>query len=926
MSEPKLSRAQKRRNAKREEEAKQAAAATSAAPKAPTPEKAKSTNTTPPKQVTPEKLAQALGELKLEDDEPAFLPLSADEVANRMALGTTGKPCGMVTNTFALEFLPKEVYRYIVEFEPPIPPERIKQRRIVLGKFKSEVYAKYGMNFFDGTTLLALQKQPNADFGPSEEGFSCLIRFQRAINTDAKNQGVQEVNTIMNVMSKKFLRRLNMLLIGRSYFYPEPKPLQVRYSQGTPANQQYKMKIYSGFNVSVQPCLKGNLMCIDLVSRVMQERSVRNVMNALMEDCKRAGKSREGFQDAARSALIGSTVICTYNQRPWRIDELDFTKTMNSTFPLTTDSRPAKANTPRERLAGRTGEISFRDYFAVAYPEIAQRNLLPPSSHPACNIPGLIVNQPKKQRTTKQITLLLPELCYLTGLNDSMRSNQSLMKALNTETRLAPSKRVAAISSLMSKIHQKSQEVDAKEGALPIRLSSAPVETKGRVLGSFDIKFPRGKKTLTDNKSFSNDIRSCGFFDGKANVGNWACVYLASDERTALQVTGIMKKLASQQGASLGRVDALSVPNNAARNSDAWASQLNSVIKAKKPAFVLILNPNADTFIYSVVKNICTVTNSVVSQVMDSKKVVANPKMINPICGNTLKQILAKLGYQNWRVDIGQHLPPAERKGAMFVGVDVSHDKLLKGVYGGSRGRRSTVGFVASRNATFHAFNSYISYQDPDTEFITEGTRLMKSALQGYFAENKSFPTSVIIYRDGVGDSQLTTFVRREIGLFKDAFAALNISPKLVVVVVQKRVNLRLFTACPVFAKQAQRCPIQNKCAGRDKYHSPMAGTIVDNDITSAMLSDFYLVPSIAPPGATARPTRFVVMKDELGFTNNADALQNMTNQMCYMYYNWPGPIRVPACVMYAHKAAYLFGKHVTGNPHANLTPNLFYL
>lgn len=718
-----------------------------------------------------------------------------------------------------------------------------------------------------------------------------------------------------------------MLLIGRSYFYPEPKPLQVRYSQGTPSNQQYKMKIYSGFNVSVQPCLKGNLMCIDLVSRVMQERSVRNVMNALMEDCKRAGKSREVFQDAARSLLIGSTVICTYNQRPWRIDEIDFTKTMNSTFPLTPAdaNRPIRQNTPRARIGDRTGEISFREYFSVAYPEIQQRNLLPPANHPACAIPGLIVNQPKKQRTTKQTTLLLPELCYLTGLNDQMRSNQSLMKALNTETRLAPSKRVAAISDLIKKVHAKSLEVDAKEGALPIRLSGAPVETKGRVLGSFDIKFPRGKKTLTDNKSFSNDIRSCGFFEGKANVGNWACVYLSSDERTAIQITQVMKKLAGQQGASLGRVDAVAVPANAARNSDAWAAQLNSVI-AKRPGFVLILNPNADTFIYSVVKNVCTVQNHVVSQVMDSKKVVANPKMVNPICGNTLKQILAKLGYQNWRVDIAQHLPPSEKKTAMFIGVDVSHDKLLKGVYGGSRGRRSTVGFTASRNATYHAYNSYISYQDPDTEFITEGTRLMKAALQGYHTENKAYPSSVIVYRDGVGDSQLTTFVRQEIGLYKDAFASLNINPKLVVIVVQKRVNLRLFTACPVYARQAQRCPIANKCQGRDKYHSPMAGTIVDNDITSAMLSDFYLVPSIAPPGATARPTRFVVMKDELGFTSNADALQNMTNQMCYMYYNWPGPIRVPACVMYAHKAAYLFGKHVTGNPHAQLTPNLFYL
>jgi aubergine-like protein len=312
---------------------------------------------------------------------------------------------------------------------------------------------------------------------------------------------------------------------------------------------------------------------------------------------------------------------------------------------------------------------------------------------------------------------------------------------------------------------------------------------------------------------------------------------------------------------------------------------------------------------------------------MDSTKLAQNQKMLKPICGNTLKQILAKLGFQNWRVDVGRFLPPTEAKSTMFVGVDVSHDKLLKGVFGGSRGRRSTVGFTASRNDSHHAFNTYISYQDPDTEFITESKRLMTSALRDYAAENKgNYPTSIVIYRDGVGDSQLTTFVRSEIQLYKEAFSDLNIRPKLSVIVVQKRVNLRLFASCPYNRRQATKCPIENRCSGRDEYHSPMAGTCVDNVITSAMLSDFYLVPSIAPPGATARPTRFIILKDEVGLAKNPDNLQNMTNNMCYQYFNWPGPIRVPACVMYAHKAAYLFGKHVTGNPHAGLSKNLFFL
>jgi len=149
---------------------------------------------------------------------------------------------------------------------------------------------------------------------------------------------------------------------------------------------------------------------------------------------------------------------------------------------------------------------------------------------------------------------------------------------------------------------------------------------------------------------------------------------------------------------------------------------------------------------------------------------------------------------------------------------------------------------------------------------------------------------------------------------------------KLTVIVVQKRVNLRLFASCPLFNKTAQRCPVDDRCSGRDAFHSPQAGTVVDDKITSAMLSDFYLVPSIAPPGATARPTRFIVLKDGCEIAKNANGIQAMTNQMCYMYYNWPGPIRVPAIVMYAHKAAFLFGKNVTGNPHAAIKSNLHFL
>jgi len=142
-------------------------------------------------------------------------------------------------------------------------------------------------------------------------------------------------------------------------------------------------------------------------------------------------------------------------------------------------------------------------------------------------------------------------------------------------------------------------------------------------------------------------------------------------------------------------------------------------------------------------------------------------------------------------------------------------------------------------------------------------------------------------------------------------------------VVVQKRVQVRFFDTCDIY-NGAQQCRHGPKCRGDQPYHSPLPGCLVDTGIVNPTFSDFYLVPSIAPPNATARPTRFIVVRDDMKFSTND--LQSLTNQFCYMYFNWPGPIRVPSPCMYAHKIAYLFGKHVNGEPHPQMNNSLFYL
>jgi len=260
------------------------------------------------------------------------------------------------------------------------------------------------------------------------------------------------------------------------------------------------------------------------------------------------------------------------------------------------------------------------------------------------------------------------------------------------------------------------------------------------------------------------------------------------------------------------------------------------------------------------------------------------------------------------------------------VGMDVCHDKKLSTAYGkrGEAAFSNTVGFTATWDQGFSKYHAWISFQQKNLEGVVAAQQLMANACKAFKDRRGEFPDTVIVYRDGVSNTQLESFVRDEIIRFQQAFSSLQIRPRLVVIVVQKRVTARMYHECDLYHNRLEYCLTSDRCDGSKPYHSPVVGTVVDTGVVSNVFNDFFLFSSIAPPGATARPTRFIVVKDEVNFTSND--LQRLTHQMCFIYQNWNGGIRLPATVMYADKLAYLFGKQINGDVHPRLRGSLFFL
>lgn len=97
----------------------------------------------------------------------------------------------------------------------------------------------------------------------------------------------------------------------------------------------------------------------------------------------------------------------------------------------------------------------------------------------------------------------------------------------------------------------------------------------------------------------------------------------------------------------------------------------------------------------------------------------------------------------------------------------------------------------------------------------------------------------------------------------------------------------------------------------------------MDHTITRRNVYDFFLCSQHVREG-TVTPSHYIVLRDENQF--EPDIVQQLTYKLTYLYYNWPGAVRVPAPCQYAHKLAYLVGLSIKAKVHDSLTDKLFYL
>ncbi|XP_071724140.1 protein argonaute 4-like [Rutidosis leptorrhynchoides] len=573
-------------------------------------------------------------------------------------------------------------------------------------------------------------------------------------------------------------------------------------------------------------------------------------------------------------------------------------KPTNQEYKITgLSDKPCKEQTFELKKRGSNGdadiqEITVYDYF------VNHRNIQLQYSG---DLPCINVGRPKRP------TYIPLELCDLVSLQRYTKALTTFQRAsLVEKSRQKPQERMKTLSTALETSKYNSEPLLRSCG---ISISNNFTQVDGRVLPAPRLKFGNGDDFSPRNGRWNFNNKT---LVEPTKVERWAVVNFSA----RCDLRGLVRDLTRCAEAKGIQIEA---PFDVFEESPQFrrappvgrVEKMFEEMQSKLPGppkFLLCLLPerkNSD--IYGPWKRKCLAEFGVVTQCLAPTRV--NDQYLT----NLLLKINAKLGGLNSMLAIehSPSIPMVSKVPTLIMGMDVSH---------GSPGHSdvpSIAAVVSSRQwPLISRYRASVRTQSPKTEMIdslfkkvsdTEDEGIIReSLLDFYTSSGKRKPDQIIIFRDGVSESQFNQVLNKELDQIIEACKFLDEkwNPKFVVIVAQKNHHTKFFLS------------------GSPDNVPP--GTIIDNKICHPKNNDFYLCAHAGMIGTT-RPTHYHVLFDEVGFSS--DDLQDLVHNLSYVYQRSTTAISVVAPICYAHLAASQVGtfmkfeeKSETSSSHGGVT------
>lgn len=772
--------------------------------------------------------------------------------------GTMGKPVNLITNHFRLVKTTNwSLYQYRVDFSPD--DESTKLRKGLLGNHKDVLGGD--AYFFDGSMLFVIQRL----YGPQKNELE-LVSFKRIKNPEEGQPaevpvkitirftkellvGDYQYIQLFNIILRNCMDDMEFQLVGREYFDP---------SQSL-AIKNYNLEIWPGYSTSILQYEDHIMMGLDVSHKVLRSDNVWQFLKACRE---RFGSD---WQKYFLEVILGAVVFTYYNNKPYRVDDVAFDMTPLDTF--------KKGNS----------DVSYLDYYRVKH----QLEIKEPNQ-------PLLISRPKARDIRggrNQNIVLIPEFCQMTGLSDEMRSNFNLMKAVADHTRVPPNDRVNSYNNFIKQINE-CEKATYKLDIWNVQFAQTLEPVSGRLFDGEVLYMANNFQIKPQDGDWSRALRQCGML-ASVRLEKW--ILIASKQATydkrvhgnAIDnFLGELNKAARSLKFEMRRPDVVIIDVDKISN---YLTVIDKAINSGGLQLVMcIINGNRSD-LYAAIKKKCVCDRPIPSQVIATKTL--GHKSLLSVCTKIVIQMNCKLGGSPWftPVPFKDKVEMSNGKivenmvhATMIVGFDVCHDTRVKG--------KSVGAMVASLDYNFSKFYSSVSRHSLGEELSNDIATHVSHAVIKFQEINEFLPPKIIMFRDGVGESNIKYVIEHEVLTIKNRLAQMfpHRTPKLTVIIVSKRIQTRFFLG------------------KGSHYLNPPPGTIVDDVVTQPEKYDFFLVSQSVRQG-TVTPTNYNVIFDESKL--RPDHVQRLAYKMCHLYYNCTATVRVPCQVQYAHKLAFLVGQ-----------------
>ncbi|XP_068412097.1 piwi-like protein 4 [Eschrichtius robustus] len=642
--------------------------------------------------------------------------------------GSSGIPVKLVTNLFNLD-LPQDwrLYQYHVTYSPDIESRRLRTALLYSCRELSNK-----AKAFDGVILFLSQKLEEKVMELSSEtqrGETVKMTISLTRELPASSPVCIQV---FSIIFKKILKKLSMYQIGRNFYKPS-EPVEI---------PRHKLSLWPGFAISVSHFESKLLFGADVSYKILRNETVLEFMTDL---CHKTGMSC--CTQTCEKQLIGLIVLTRYNNKTYRIDDIDWSVKPTHTF---------------QKRDGT--EITYVDYYKQQY-DITLSDL---------NQPVLVSLLKSKRNDDADVRMahLIPELCYLTGLPGQATSDFQLMKAVAEETRLSPLGRQQRLARLADDIQRnKDARFELETWGLHF---GCQMSLTGRVVPSEKIIIQDHICEPVSAADWSKDMRTCKILSAQS-LNKWLVICSNRAESVTESFLNCLRRGGRPLGFNVDQPKIMKVQENPA----AFLHAIQKYVDPEVQLVMCILPSNQKSYYDSIKKYLssdCPVPSQcVLAQTLNKQG------MMMSIATKIALQMTCKLGGELWAVEI-------PLKSLMVVGIDVCKDAFSQGMV--------VVGFVANINPRVTRWFSRCVLQRTSADVADCLKVFMTGALNRWYKHNHGLPARIIVYRDGVGDGQLKTLIEYEIPqlLSSVSEASSNTSPKLSVIVVRKKCLPRFLT------------------------------------------------------------------------------------------------------------------------------------